>query len=229
MLNTSKDSSKFYEHPSYAGQNDSINDSLESFFNLEILPIIKLKDTSIHYRCPICYKFPYIEFMTNKEDITYFCNCSKDTKYLNIKDLFVPQNKYLTFLNNSNEKQKEGFKCKYHKSDISGKNKKFKYFCASCNINICNDCLLYHLHKNHDAINLEFQKLEMNEKINLINEKLNEIKGKNEEIENIKFDEEISIDIIMIIIIKLLNSRNLIMVTIRKYLQKIRMQFLTIL
>ena len=30
----------------------------------------------------------------------------------------------------------------------------------------------------------------MNEKINLINEKLNEIKGKNEEIGNIKFDEE---------------------------------------
>ena len=191
MLNTNNESSKFYEHPSNAHQNNS---NLESFPNLRIPPIPKLKDPCIHYRCPNCYNFPYIEFMTNKEDITYFCNCSKDTKYLNIKDLFVPQNEKLTFLNNSNEKQKEGFKCKYHKSDISGKNKKFKYFCASCNINIGNDCLLYHLHKNHDAINLEFQKLEMNEKINLINEKLNEIKGKNEEIENIKFDEEISID-----------------------------------
>ena len=194
MANISKDKSKFWEHSSYDLPNYSKNEDLDYSFNLKIPPIPKLKDPSIHYRCPKCYNFPFIEFKKNKEDISYFCACSKDTKFLTIKELFAPENKYLTFLNNKNENQNNGFKCTIHKSDNSGKNKKFKYFCFTCNDNLCKDCLLYHLNKNHDVINLEFQKLEMNEKIELINKKLNELKTKNEDRENITFYEEKSID-----------------------------------
>ena len=84
-----------------------------------------------------------------------------------------------------------GFKCTNHKS---GKSKKFKYFCIICNNNLCKDCLQYHLNKNHDLINLEFQIYEMNKKIVKINNKLNEEKARSEESENIAFDEEKSID-----------------------------------
>ena len=194
MLNTSKDNSKFYEHPSYDHPNYSNNDNLDYSLNLKFPLIPKLKDPNIHYRCPKCYYFPYIEFITNQEDITYFCDCSKDTKYLSIKELFIPENEHLTVFNKNNENQNEGFKCKIHKSEYSDKNRKFKYFCITCNNNICKDCLHYHLNKNHDVINLEFQMLEMNEKIELINKKLNELQGKNKEIDNISFDEENSKD-----------------------------------
>ena len=57
MLNTNNESSKFYEHPSNAHQNNS---NLESFPNLRIPPIPKLKDPCIHYRCPNCYNFSHI-------------------------------------------------------------------------------------------------------------------------------------------------------------------------
>ena len=190
MLNTSKDNSKFYEHPSYDHPNYSNNDNLDYSLNLKFPLIPKLKDPNIHYRCPKCYYFPYIEFITNQEDITYFCHCSKDTKYLSIKDLFVPKNEYLTFLNNRNENKNKGFLCIIHKSDNSNKNRKFKYFCITCKDNICKDCLLYHLKNSHDVINLEIQKLETNKKINSINKKLIEIKKEIEEIDNSSSDED---------------------------------------
>ena len=191
MQNISKDNSYFWEHPSYyALSSDNKEENLDSAFNLNILPIINLKDPSIHYRCPKCGNFPFIEFKTNQEDISYSCACYKD-KYLPIKDLFVPENKYLTFLDKENENQILGFKCTNHKS---GKSKKFKYFCIICNNNLCKDCLQYHLNKNHDLINLEFQMYEMNKKIVKINNKLNEEKARSEESENITFEEEKSID-----------------------------------
>ena len=90
MANISKDKSKFWEHSSYDLPNYSKNEDLDYSFNLKIPPIPKLKDPSIHYRCPKCYNFPFIEFKKNKEDISYFCACSKDTKYLTIKELFAP-------------------------------------------------------------------------------------------------------------------------------------------
>ena len=190
MLNTS--GLKFYEQPSYDRPNNINSNNLDNKFTSKIPPIPKLRDPNIHYRCPNCFNFPYIVFMANKEDISYVCACPKDTKYLNIKELFVPENKHLTFLNNINENQIKGFKCEIHKSENSNKNKKFKYFCTTCNYNICKDCLLGHLNKDHDVINLEFQKLEMNKKIELINNKLNEIKKNNEENKNIEFAEEIN-------------------------------------
>ena len=184
-----KSNSKFYEHSSYGGQSISEEDCS---LNLNILPIIYLKDPNSHYRCPKCFNFPIIEFEKNQEDISYYCACSKNTKYLHIKDLFAPENEneFLTFLNYRNKNIFEGFLCSIHESDNSGKNKKFKYYCIPCNKNICKECLLYHLNKFHDVINFDFQTLEMNKKINLINKKLNELKAENEESENISFDED---------------------------------------
>ena len=183
----SEDSSKFYGHLSY---DISSNSKVDYSLNLNILPIINLKDPCIHYRCPKFYNFPIIEFKKNQEYISYICACSKDTKYLSIKDLFVPKNEFLTFLNNRNENKNKGFLCTIHKSDSSNKNRKFKYFCITCKDNICKDCLLYHLKKSHDVINLEIQKLETNKKINSINKKLIEIKKEIEESDNSSFDED---------------------------------------
>jgi len=184
MLNISKDNSNFWEHPSYyAPSSYSKLENLDSVFDLNILPIINLKDPSIHYRCPKCENFPFIAFKKNQEDILYSCACYKE-KHLTIKDLFDPENNYLTFLNKDNENQILGFKCTNHKN----KSKKFKYFCIICNNNICKDCLQYHLDKNHDLINLEFQMYEMNKKLVKINDILNE------ESENITFDEDKSLD-----------------------------------
>ena len=159
-------------------------------FHLNILPIIKLKDPYLHYRCPKCYKFPIIEFKKNQEYVSYICDCSKDSKFLSIKDLFVPEKNFLTYLCDIKFIYKKGFLCTIHKSDINNKYRKFKYFCINCKDNICKDCLLYHLGKSHDVINLEIQKLEMNKKIISINNKLIEIKGENEESYKLSSDED---------------------------------------
>ena len=161
------------EPPTYTSK-----DNFKEPFNLSVLPIPKLKNPNIHYICPKCFNFPFIQFLNNKEDIYYSCACIRN-KYLKIKDLFDPENKYITNLNNSNIINKKdddnlnknhGFKCTRHKSNES---KKFKYFCIECNNNICEDCLKYHLNKKHDLMNLEIEMFEMNKKIEKINELLN--------------------------------------------------------
>ena len=174
----------------YLSDDISSKSKEDSSLNLNILPIINLNEPSIHYRCPKCYNFPIIEFKKNQEYVSYICACSKDSKYISIKDLFAQEKKFLTFLNNRNLNKNKGLLCTIHKSDYSNKNRKFKYFCINCNINICKDCLLYHLGKSHDVINLEIQKLEMNKKIISIHQKLNEIKKENEESDKFSFDED---------------------------------------
>ena len=60
-------------------------------------PIQKLRNPNIHYRCPKCFNFPIIQFLNNKESIYYTCACY-EKKFINIKDLFIKDNHYLTFL-----------------------------------------------------------------------------------------------------------------------------------
>ena len=147
-----------------------------SFNKLEVLdislkwnipPIQKLKNQNIHYRCPECHNFPLIQFLNNQESLYYTCACH-EKKFLNIEELFIKENKYMTFLESSqNEKKEEniGFKCTKHKSI---KYNKFKYFCIICKENLCKECCQNHLKNCHDLIVLDFQNFEIYEKIDEI-------------------------------------------------------------
>lgn len=110
----SKESSKLWDQSFWSKQEPPSFTKLGDLNNpldLSILPIPKLKNPNIHYRCPKCYNFPFIQFLKNKEDIIYTCACIKN-KYLKIRDLFIPENKYITSLNDKeNMNQILGFKC----------------------------------------------------------------------------------------------------------------------
>ena len=198
MQNINEDSSKFYNHSSYGSLSFSNEKNFNSSFHLKMTQIIKLEDPRIHYRCPKCGNFPLIEFKKNQEDISYSCSCFKD-KCIAIKELFNTENKYLTFINNDNENQNFKYDItdkfdnsgNYDNSNKSDKSK-FEYFCSTCSKNICKDC--FQSHESHDVINLELPMAEMNEKIELIKAKLNELKGTKEVSENFTLDEEKSID-----------------------------------
>lgn len=151
--------------------------NIDSSFNkLEVLdislkwnipPIQKLKNQNIHYRCPECHNFPLIQFLNNQESLYYTCACH-EKKFLNIEELFIKENKYMTFLESrQNEKKEEniGFKCTKHKSI---KYNKFKYFCIICKENLCKECCQNHLKNCHDLIVLDFQNFEIYEKIDEI-------------------------------------------------------------
>ena len=57
---------------------------------------------------PKSYNFPLIQFLNNQESIYYTCACY-DKKFLNIKKLFIKENKYMTFLEDDESKiLKEG-------------------------------------------------------------------------------------------------------------------------
>jgi len=191
MSNISKDSSKLWNRSFYKNEPSYISkENLNEPFNLSTIIIPKLKNPNNHYICTKCFYFPFIQFLDNKEDIIYTCACVKNER-LKIKDLFDSENKYVINLNNNNiinsndnvNLNKDlGFKCTRHKSN---ENKQFKYFCWTCNINICEDCLQYHLNNDHDLMNIEYQKVEMNKNIELINDFLN----KEEEEEENKYEQ----------------------------------------
>ena len=190
MSDVSKGSSKLWNQ-SFWNKNEppSFKENLNEPFNLSILPIPKLKNPNNHYICTKCFYFPFILFLNNKEEIIYTCACVKN-KHLKINELFDSENKYIANLNknniinssdNVNLNPNNGFKCTRHKSN---ENKSFKYFCITCNINICEDCLQFHLNKDHELMNLEYQIVEMNKKVELINDLLNKETGnKNEQSE----------------------------------------------
>ena len=131
--------------------------------------IPKLTYPNIHYRCPKCYNFPLIQFL-DRENINYKCACI-DKKRMKIKELFKKEANFLTFLNepksNNNEKdetekknEKIGFKYTSHHST---KENKFRYYCITCNENLCKECIQNHISKEkdhyflHDLIILDFQ------------------------------------------------------------------------
>ena len=74
--------------------------------SLDELPIPKLEDSNIHYRCPKCFNFPLIEFINkNEEIIIYSCACYKG-KRIFIQDLFDKEKKYMSFQSNPNKDSK---------------------------------------------------------------------------------------------------------------------------
>ena len=172
------------ENKEFSESRRSFIDQLENFnrpdfINLEnsnnslnnIQTKLKLKYYYIHYRCPKCYNFPFIEFI-DFGSILYTCNCF-EKKPLKIEELFK-ENKYMTFLNNlsSDEKLNEniGFKCTIHNSE---KNYKFRYYCINCKENICKICCQNHKHINHDLIILDYLNSEIYKKIEKINNLIN--------------------------------------------------------
>ena len=178
---------------------------VESTLEWDVPPIPKLKNPNIHYLCPKCHNFPFIRFLSNKESIYKLCACYKEPKFLNIKDLFIKENEHFTFIdsnesvsstekNNENMDKNKGFRCTNHDSK---KYNKFRYFCISCNDNLCKECCQNHIKNNHDIIILDFQNFEMYKKIKEINTEISSEEIKKEEsseIDNNSFAESINID-----------------------------------
>ena len=138
----------------------------------KIEPILKSEE-GYHYLCPKCHIFPFIEFTKSKKYIKFTCLCYTDEK-ISIKDLFDKNYITISGLSDSNILSSttinmhdaddcEGLKCKGH-------NRKFKYFCKTCLLNICEKCKNnYHDFKPHEPIEIKSMKID--------NEKLNEIKN----------------------------------------------------
>ena len=198
-------------------------------------PIQKLRNPNIHYRCPKCFNFPIIQFLNNKESIYYTCACY-EKKFINIKDLFIKDNHYLTFLEDDESEILEnkktdknlGFKCTKHQSI---KYNKFNYFCIICKENLCRECCQNHLKNCHDIIVLDFQKFEMYEKIDeitkiLYSEEKEKIESNDINISNIiKDDEEKNNQNIEIFVVS--NERKNIIN--KKELEKIHEDFIEII
>ena len=143
--------------------------------------ISKISDPNIHYRCPKCFNFPKIHFLSNKESIYYTC-FNHENKFLNIEKLFIKENKFMTFLDYeelelvqevSKEKNDDilGFKCVKHRSK-KNKYNKFKYYCIICHENICKDCCQKHLKNNHELIVFDYHNFNIQQKINEIKEEI---------------------------------------------------------
>ena len=198
-------------------------------------PIQKLRNPNIHYRCPKCFNFPIIQFLNNQESIYYTCACY-EKKFINIKDLFIKDNHYLTFLEDDESEILEnkktdknlGFKCTKHQSI---KYNKFNYFCIICKENLCRECCQNHLKNCHDIIVLDFQKFEMYEKIDeitkiLYSEEKEKIESNDINISNIiKEDEEKNNQNIEIFVVS--NERKNIIN--KKELEKIHEDFIEII
>ena len=171
---------------SYYSNNFSKLEYNEPNMSIDELPIPKLDDPNIHYRCPRCFNFPLIDFIDkNEEIIIYSCACFKERR-VKIKDLFNKEKNYLSFHNvNSNSKIEDiiGYKCTKHKSynSISSEYNKFEYYCLShsCYKNLCKKCIEEHLKDSHDLFNFDYQNFEtikkMNDIIKFENDKKNEI------------------------------------------------------
>ena len=141
--------------------NNSTNDiNKQSFSNIN--PILKEED-KYHYLCPKCYNFPLIEFFKSKKYIKFTCSCYNNKKIL-IKDLFDESNNYITINNlscssilssNIIKDNEEGLICKEH-------HKYFKYFCKTCLINMCDECIIFHddFPFPHEIIELEYNKID---------------------------------------------------------------------
>ena len=145
-------------------------------FNLDITGILKDDNNDIHYRCPKCFLFPYIEII-NKNEIQYRCKCTKEekggVKIIKIKDLI---NKFTNFEDennkNINKNKDKGLICIKHKQE-------FRYYCRDCHRNICKDCCEYHINKKHDFIIFDFNNYDIRKKANKLVKYFNSKKNSN--------------------------------------------------
>jgi len=92
----SENNSKFYDLNSYilTSQIDNKN----QLFHTDIEPI---NDSSNHYFCTKCLKFPFIKFCKDRKNIRLTCSCINNKKIL-IEDLFSFESKYNLFIKDNN-------------------------------------------------------------------------------------------------------------------------------
>ena len=82
-------------------------------------------------------------------------------------------NNILINLSSKPKDMAKGFKCTENHN--SGKNRKFRYYCAECLKNICSECVFNHMHnfeKMHGLIVLDYQKISNYKYIEFINKNL---------------------------------------------------------
>ena len=172
--------------------NESLDDiNKKSFQNIDF---ILIKEDEYHYLCPNCFKFPFIEFCKTKKYVKLTCSCYF-SKIISIIDLFDESKNYITRNNlgssgllsstiimNNYENNYEGLKCKEH-------NRCFKYFCKTCLLNLCDECIYEQNSVCHKLVDLESLKInyaKLNTLINIINSNnINDL-SLSENIQNIK-------------------------------------------
>ena len=150
-------------------QNNFLSNEVNQVYFENFEPILK-KENGYHYLCPKCHIFPFIEFTKSKKYIKFTCLCYTDEK-IGIKDLFEKNYITISGLSDSNilssiniddydeYDEYEGLKCKEH-------NAKFEYFCTTCLLNLCKDCIeTLHNIKLHELIEIESIKID-NMKLN---------------------------------------------------------------
>ena len=183
----------------FYGSNTNIhidNESLDDINkkSLQNIDFILKKEDEYHYLCPNCFKFPFIEFCKTKKYVKLTCSCYF-SKIISIIDLFDESKNYITRNNlgssgllsstiimNNYENNNEGLKCKEH-------NRCFKYFCKTCLLNLCDECIYEQNSECHKLVDLESLKInyaKLNTLINIINSNnINDL-SLSENIQNIK-------------------------------------------
>ena len=193
----------------FSNNNISIIDEKEMSSSLDISIYNILNENEypyMHYMCPKCHNFPLIQYI-NEREIYYTCGCIKK-KQMKIKELFDNENKYFLIEKSSsksstrassfssgealvtenskeykskNNKNSIGFYCSKHNS------KKFRYFCTTCKVNLCKECIEFHLGKEHNRIVFDFvTHKDTKPKIIKINEIINSHLKKKENFESIE-------------------------------------------
>ena len=133
----------------------SLNDSMD-FYKDDGSKKKRLKRR--YFMCDYCYTSPKFLFKANKLHVK--CNCKK-LDNLSISDFIA---KYTTHDRNVIE---EHLYCKPHK-------RKYEYYCYYCRANVCKDCLLDDMHKNHYPEKFLDDKIE--DIINKIKKKIKEFR-----------------------------------------------------
>jgi hypothetical protein len=119
-----------------------------NFFDLKDDSLIKDRT----YKCPNCLQYPIIHYCDNI-DIEVTCSCY-NKKRMTIDEFLNPieksfNNNLLSFsldredsINKEKKNNKSKNKCPIHQ-------KKFKYYCNDCELNLCEDCF-----ENHNCHNI---------------------------------------------------------------------------
>ena len=160
----------FYDE-SVCNKTSTSNDIIgKSFTNID--PI--LKDEPLYIcLCPKCKIIPFIEFNENITSIFFTCLCQFQKK-IEIKEFFNKKRKQY-IVKNDDSKESWFFKSAITNDDYEELRCKkhhvtFQYFCKTCLLHICENCLFKH--ESHELINLESIKIDK-EKLNEIITKIN--------------------------------------------------------
>ena len=155
--------------------NKTIFSSSSIIFLKDILS--NLQDPHIHYLCPKCKTFPYIYILDENTIIYNYKFHGKKNLNLKLKDLFENREEYLIFDVNKEivkdsfeiiEKNQEIYKCYMNKLDKTQKVHKYRYYCKTCDLNLCKECFQQHYIERHNLIIFDFNQLKADGKVNEI-------------------------------------------------------------